>query len=67
MSFAKTHPDFAVIEGHIRRARVERSLAIAEMIAGAVTAVGRVFDRADKAEADRKHVANDAFLRRSIQ
>ena len=67
MNFAKTYPDFAAIEGHVRRARVERSLAIAQMIAGAAAAIGRMFHRADDAEADRKHVAADAFLRRSIQ
>lgn len=67
MNFAKTHPDFAAIEGHIRRARVERSLVIAEGIAAAVSAIGRVFHRAEEAEADRKHIAADAFLRRSIQ
>lgn len=67
MNFAKTYPDFATIEGHVRRARVERSLAIAQMIADGVTAIGRVFHRADQAEAERKHIAADAFLRRSIQ
>ena len=67
MNFAKTYPDFAAIEGHVRRARVERSLAIAQMIAAAVTAVGRAFQRPAQAEAERKHIAADAFLRRSIQ
>ena len=67
MNFAKTHPDFAAIEAHVRAARVERSLYIAEGIASAVTAIGRVFQRAENEEADRKHVAADAFLRRSVQ
>jgi hypothetical protein len=67
MSFAKNYPDFATIEGHVRRARAERSLAIAQLIANGLAAVGRVFQRAGHAEADRKHVAGDAFLRRSIQ
>ena len=67
MNFAKTYPDFAAIEGHVRRARVERSLAIAQMIASAITAIGRLFRRAEQAEADRRHIAADAFLRRSIQ
>ena len=67
MNFAKTHPDFAAIEGHIRQARLERSLVIAQGIASAFTAIGRLFDRAEQAEADRKHVAADAFLRRSVQ
>lgn len=67
MNFAKSHPDFAAIEAHIRRARVERSLVIAEGIAAAMTAVGRMFQKPHQAEAERKHVAADAFLRRSIQ
>lgn len=66
MNFAKTYPDFAAIEGHVRRARVERSLAIAQGIASAVTAIGRVFHR-DPAAGGRKSTATDAFLRRSIQ
>ena len=67
MNFAKTYPDFAAIEGHIRAARVERSLALAQMIANAVTAIGRAFHRAEDAETERKHIAADAFLRRSVQ
>jgi hypothetical protein len=38
MSFKDSYPDYIAIEEHIRRARVERSLAIAQMLAGAVSA-----------------------------
>ena len=33
MTFRETYPDFVAIEGHIKKARVERSLAIAQFIA----------------------------------
>ena len=33
MAFKNSYPDFVAIEEHIRRARAERSLAIAHMIA----------------------------------
>ena len=36
MSFRETYPDFAAIEKHIRDARVERSLAIAQIIADVI-------------------------------
>ena len=36
MSFKETYPDFAAIESHIKRARVERSLAIAMLLANLI-------------------------------
>jgi len=33
MAFKDSYPEYVAIEDHIRRARVERSLAIAQMIA----------------------------------
>jgi hypothetical protein len=33
MDFKTAYPDYVAIEGHIRRARLERSLAIAQMLA----------------------------------
>ena len=41
MSFKDTYPDFAAIEGHIRRARAERSVAVATMITNALVGIGR--------------------------
>jgi hypothetical protein len=41
MSFINEYPQYASIEEHIRRARAERSVAIAEMIANAVEATIR--------------------------
>lgn len=67
MSFKTRHPDFEAIEAHIKRARIERSLVIGQMISNGIFAVARLFGRPDRAEAERKHIATDAFLRRSIQ
>ena len=36
MTFRETYPDFAAIEEHIKKARAERSLAIAQFIADAI-------------------------------
>lgn len=67
MRFSQTYPDFAAIEAQVKRARVERSLAIAQMIANGLAALGRMVKRSDEAEDERRHIAADAFLRRSIQ
>jgi hypothetical protein len=67
MTFKQTHPDFAAIEAHIRNARVERSLVIGQMIANGLAACGRLFAAPEQAEAESRHIAADAFLKRSIQ
>jgi hypothetical protein len=41
MDFKNSYPDFAAIEAHIRRARVERSVAIAQFLADAVVGTWR--------------------------
>ena len=43
MSFKHEYPDYAAIEAHIRRARIERSVAVSRMVVDAITAVGRGF------------------------
>ena len=67
MTFRNEHPDFAAIENHIKRARIERSLVIGQMISNGLFAVARLFGRPAHTEVERKHIATDAFLRRSIQ
>lgn len=42
MDFRNSYPDYVAIEKHIRRARLERSLAIAQMIAGGIDALWRL-------------------------
>lgn len=73
MSFKDKYPDFAAIEGHIRRAQAERSVAIAtflaEVIMATVNGVKRVatgFDKNLAAERDRRAIQSDAFLKRSV-
>ena len=41
MSFKHEYPDYAAIEAHIRRARIERSVALSQMIVAGITATGR--------------------------
>ena len=72
-SFKETYPEYAAIEHHIRRARAERSVAIAHAIAGFVEVAGRGFKKlADimgsglAAERDRRAIEADAFLKRSV-
>jgi len=41
MSFKTDYPDFATIEGHIRRARLERSVAIAALLTNLIVGTAR--------------------------
>jgi hypothetical protein len=73
MSFRNNYPDYAAIEAHIRHARAERAVATASWIAGAVIAtvrglkrLGAAAGRGLAAERDRRSVASDAFLKRSV-
>ena len=73
MDFKETYPDFAAIEGHIARARVERSLAVAQYLAQGVTALGRGLKSLARtmgdglaAERDRRAIEADSFLKRSV-
>lgn len=36
MSFKDSYPDYRAIEGHIRRARLERSVVLAHLLANAI-------------------------------
>ena len=72
MDFKTTYPEYAPIEEHIRRARVERSVAIAHAIAGLVDAIVRGTRRladsmsaVDAAEAGRRAIAIDPLLGRA--
>ena len=72
MDFKTTYPEYAVIEEHIRRARIERSVAIAHAIAGLVDAIGRgarkLFDTlagGGAAESERRVIEADPLLLRA--
>ena len=73
MDFKDSYPDFATIEAHIRKARAERSVAIAQYFAQGVLAIGRGLRSLARsmgtglsAERDRRAVEADSFLKRSV-
>ena len=73
MDFKNEYPEYAVIEEHIRRARAERSVVIAHMLANAIDAtvrgIRRVFtDLGQGLQADweRRAIEADSFLKRSV-
>ena len=39
--FKSKYPEFAAIEGHIRRARIERSVAVAQVLAEGIVGTAR--------------------------
>ena len=73
MDFKENYPDFAAIEAHIRKARAERSVAIAHYFAEGILALGRGlrgFARSMgsglAADRDRRAIEADSFLKRSV-
>ncbi len=74
MSFKTEYPDFATIEEHIRRARIERSVAIASLLSqGVVSTINGVkslFAKAteafDRAENDNRAIEADVFVKRWV-
>jgi hypothetical protein len=73
MSFSTDYPEYSEIEEQIRRARAERSVIIAHMIADAVVAVIRGFKQMRaglahgiKLERDIHALQVDALFRRSL-
>lgn len=73
MSFKDTYPEFAAIEGHIKRAHAERSVYIASIVAEAILGAVRVLKRlvhatgsGIAAERERHAIEADSFLKRSV-
>jgi phosphate/sulfate permease len=73
MDFKQNYPDFAAIEKHIHKARVERSVAVAEWLAAAIVSFSRglknlagSMGRNLAAERDRRAIEADSFLKRSV-
>ena len=65
--------DFSTIEAHIRRARIERSVAVSQLVIAAGESIGRglrrlagAFQRGLEVERDRRAIEADAFLKRSV-
>ena len=73
MDFKEKYPDFAPIEEHIRRARIERSAALAQIIADLIDSTGRGLKRLAAglarglaAARDRRAIESPAFLERPV-
>ena len=73
MDFKTAYPDFAAIENHIRKARAERSVALAHSIVGLIEVIGRgvrkfsdLLGRGVAAERERHAIEADPFLKRSV-
>lgn len=73
MKLSDTYPDYASVEVHIQRARIERSVYLAAAIADGIMAVSRGFKRvAEKVarnmdrEIERRAIESDPFLKRSV-
>ena len=73
MSFRTNYPEYAAIEEHIRRARAERSVAIAHMLANAIDATVRgvrsIFldlGKGLQADWEKRAIEADSFLKRSV-
>jgi hypothetical protein len=73
MNFKDKYPEFAAIEGHIRRAHAERAVAVSHAIVAAVEVVirglksfGRTLGRGYAVERDRRSIEADTFLKRQV-
>jgi hypothetical protein len=73
MNFKTQYPEYAVIEEHIRRAKAERSVAIAHWIATTTDRVVRgirnlaeSMSRGIQAQHERQLIDADSFLKRSV-
>ena len=70
MKFNDQYPDFAEVAHHIRRARAERVVFLANVVSDVVTAVGRGLRNLVSAgtgrAADLRAIESDAFLKRSV-
>jgi len=65
--------NYSAIEAHIRNARIERQVVIAEILANAIQAtlngfkrLGAILGHGLDAEVDRRAIEADAFLKRSV-
>lgn len=71
--FKTKYPEFASVEDLIRKAQLERSVAIADWLSELVVSTGRGVQRLVEAtgsglsaERDRRAIEADAFLKRSV-
>ena len=67
MGFKDSYPDFAAIEGHIRRARLERSVAVAHFIAEFFDESARGLKRLARALGAKRAGALPKWARHAVQ
>ena len=69
-----THPDFAAIEAHIRRARIERAVVVSQLLVAGMQAVvrglralkGSIESSFRRVDATQRAMASDALMGRSV-
>ncbi|HYC36716.1 MAG TPA: hypothetical protein VEC19_09860 [Usitatibacter sp.] len=69
MNFKQKHPDFAVIESHIHRARVERAVVVSAMVVEAVQVAVKglkTLAAAARQQASRASMLQPALTKRAI-
>jgi len=73
MDFKNEYPEYAAIQEHIRRARAERSVAIAHMLATGIERLVRGARRLAgdmgtglQADWEKRAIEADSFLKRSV-
>ena len=73
MDFKTEYPEYASIEQHIRRARAERSVYIATMLANGILRLSRGIRRLAgdlgsglQVEWEKRAIESDSFLKRSV-
>jgi hypothetical protein len=77
MSFKENYPDYVAVEEYVRRARLERSIAVGNLVAAAVVATWAfmkkvadtlvdAFHSNEAAEHDRQAIEANTFLKRSV-
>lgn len=73
MDFKDKYPEYAAIEGHIRKAHAERAVVISHAIVAAIEAVVRGLKSLGKSlregyavERGRRAIEADPFLKRSV-
>ena len=73
MDFKDEYPEYAAIEGHIRKAHALRAVVISHAIVAAIESVvrglkslGNAMGKGYAAERERRIIETDAFLKRSV-
>jgi hypothetical protein len=74
MNNTLNHRDFAAIEAHIRRARIERAVVVSQLLVAGMQAVARglrvlkasIESNFRRVDATQRAIASDALMGRSV-